>query len=99
MVQAYYQKVVIESAIEAVALPVGTVAYGDTGEYPRSKNVAIKDEHGLWYTTAEQDFILDEYMVGWTALIPITLDEIFKEYDQELDELPDVMGVDFGNKR
>lgn len=95
MNELFYHPVTIETEEQAKALPEDTVAYSDhVAEYPIRRGVAVKSEDGLWYSSTEWEFILDDYMIGWTALVPVTLQDIFWEFGEEFDALPDIYGVD-----
>lgn len=95
MNELFYRPVVIETEEQARALSEDTVAYSDhVAEYPIRRGVAVKSEDGLWYSSTAWEFILDDYMIGWTAMVPVTLDKIFEEYDEEINALPDIYGVD-----
>lgn len=63
-----YRPVLIESAEQAEALPVGTLAKdGDL-------SVAVKAEDGHWARTDVADglpMMDSSSMVGWTALLPV----------------------------
>lgn len=78
-----YRPVLIESAEQAEALPVGTVAHRvlkfestwDTIEQPE---VAVKIGINAWCATAVDDDAwdwLDRHLVGWSALVPIEAEE------------------------
>lgn len=71
MAQVFYRTVTIETEEQAQAFPEDTVAYSDhVAEYPLRRGVAVKSNDGLWYSTTQQEFILDDYMMGWIALVP-----------------------------
>ena len=67
-----YKPVLIESAEQAEALPVGTLARdGDL-------SVAVKAEDGHWARTDVADglpMMGSSSMAGWTALVPIEAEE------------------------
>ena len=65
-----YRPVLIESAEQAEALPVGTVAYD-----PRV-GAAVRVGYGLgWSVTGDPDTVQSGHMLGFTALVPIEAEE------------------------
>lgn len=66
-----YRPVLIESAEQAEALPIGTVARL-AGHEPE---VCVKDWKNAWLGTHGPGAYSDEAMVGETALVPIEAEE------------------------
>lgn len=56
----------IETAEQAAALPIGTVATSVQADLPSS---AVKAFGGEWTPTTGV-FLNDRHMIGWTALVP-----------------------------
>ena len=68
-----YKPVLIESAAQAEALPVGTVAT-DLGA--RIVSAAVRTDVGLgWFVSGDEMTDTHEHLVGWTALVPIEAEE------------------------
>ena len=68
-----YLPVLIESAEQAEALPIGTVAT-DLGSTIIS--AAVRTDVGLgWFVSGDEMTDMHEHMVGWTALVPIEAEE------------------------
>ena len=68
-----YIPVLIESAEQAEALPVGTVAT-DLGTSIVS--AAVRTDVGLgWFVSGDEMTDMHEHLVGWTALVPIEAEE------------------------
>lgn len=68
-----YRPVLIESAEQAEALPVGTVAT-DLGA--RIVSAAVRTDVGLgWFVSGDEMTDMHEHLVGWTALVPIEAEE------------------------
>ena len=68
-----YRPVLIESAEQAEALPIGTVAT-DLGSTIIS--AAVRTDVGLgWFVSGDEMTDMHEHMVGWTALVPIEAEE------------------------
>ena len=70
-----YRPVLIESAEQAEALPVGTVAYGpETGGLVGIR--APESSYFPWHCSFEHDpTAYSSEVVGWTALVPIEAEE------------------------
>ncbi|MCW1805291.1 hypothetical protein [Brachybacterium squillarum] len=72
MTTTLYRQVLIETAEQANALPIGTIAKdGDL-------SVAVKAEDGHWARTDVADglpMMSDRSMVGWTALVAVEAEE------------------------
>ncbi|WP_010550512.1 hypothetical protein [Brachybacterium paraconglomeratum] len=67
-----YRPVLIESAEQAEALPVGTVAT-TADVYQVSRKI---EDDGAWHRPdLIDDLGWDEDMVGWSALVPIEAEE------------------------
>ena len=81
-----YRPVLIESAEQAEALPVGAVALTDY------HGVAIRLDYGLGWSGAgdEMSFHHDE-MVGGTALVPVEAEEELIERSRLCQKDPDVL--------
>lgn len=69
-----YRPVLIESAEQAEALPIGTVAIDKPDTAPPS-GACIKGSDGGWYETGGPTPWEGEQMVGDTALVPIEAEE------------------------
>lgn len=73
-----YRPVLIESAEQAEALPVGTVAQHNAPGYARHIAVRIFREDGdprVWRPHRGHALRTHARMVGWTALVPIEAEE------------------------
>lgn len=75
-----YRPVLIESAEQAEALPVGTVVQRivpvDVGK--PEPYAGVKFARNTWFTTSttlDLRDALDRHMIGWTALVPIEAEE------------------------
>ena len=66
-----YKPVLIESAEQAEALPVGTVATV-TGGADAAVRVAFGNG---WSVSGDELTDASEHMIGWTALVPIEAEE------------------------
>ena len=66
-----YKPVLIETAEQAEALPVGTVATHPEF-FPME---AFQADEGTMWTGFDRDIVEPEDMVGWTALVPIEAEE------------------------
>lgn len=66
-----YRPVLIESAEQAEALPVGTIARHDD-HMPVEKWEAV---YGETHWGDAEDGLTDVDMIGWTALVPIEAEE------------------------
>ena len=66
-----YKPVLIETAEQAEALPVGTVATHPEF-FPME---AFQAGEGTMWTGFDRDIVEPEDMVGWTALVPIEAEE------------------------
>lgn len=81
-----YKEVLIESAEQAEALPIGTVAVGP------NHYAATRIEYGLgWSVTGDASSDYHDHIIGWTALLPIEAEEetridpeVFNELDARL---------------
>ena len=72
-----YRPVLIESAEQAEALPVGTVATHRIGP-----GAAVRVGYGLgWSMSGEEMSEHHSHMLGWTALVPIEAEEETRERD------------------
>ena len=77
-----YRPVLIESAEQAEALPVGTtVTHPDY--WPREKG----NLQGSW--EGPGDAMRNAEMVGWTALVPIEAEEETREHPTRVEERPE----------
>ena len=75
-----YKPVLIESAEQAEALPIGTVA---THRY----HWPLEKFQGVWQYC---DGVFDHRdMVGWTALVPIEAEEETREHPTRVEERPE----------
>src|SRR5690606_27756412 len=76
-----YKPVLIESAEQAEALPIGTVATRTsrfehtTGNVRHQDDVAIKLDTTEWHASLYTYWCGSQTMVGWTALVPIEAEE------------------------
>ena len=68
-----YRPVLIESAEQAEALPVGTMAR--TYSVAHDIEVCVKDWDNAWLGTHGTGAFTDLRMVGFTALVPIEAEE------------------------
>ncbi|GAA1327543.1 hypothetical protein GCM10009592_14480 [Brachybacterium rhamnosum] len=68
-----YRPVLIETAEQAEALPVGTVAHIDVFGGPR-RYAAVRTPGGDWYLGG-REYHEHTSMVGWTALMPVEAEE------------------------
>ena len=90
-----YKPVLIESAEQAEALPVGTVA--TFRGVCCGSEVAIRDQDGEWWDapggiTQKGPAYTDQTIVGWTALVPIEA-----EVEVEMEEVaPHPLAVALG---
>lgn len=70
-----YRPVLIESAEQAEALPVGTVATHSSGAgMDHAHKVGLGDHLARGWLSLSAD-VSDAAMVGWTALVPIEAEE------------------------
>ena len=84
-----YRPVLIESAEQAEALPVGTPAYIDVGGGP-ARYSAVKTPAGDWFLGGREYHEGGE-IVGWTALVPIEAEEETTERHRLCQAVPDVL--------
>lgn len=73
-----YRPVLIESAEQAEALPVDTIAFlrGTFYDVPTVDLAAVKSAGDSWDYTTDDEQMTDVQMVGWTALVPTEAEEI-----------------------
>lgn len=71
-----YVPVLIETVEQAEQLPDGTIAFVEKpwGNTTR-RDVATKDHSDWWGSDCDINFLGDEGMVGWTALVPVEAEE------------------------
>ena len=82
-----YRPVLIESAEQAEALPLGMVATS-----PIVDAVAIRVGYGLgWSVSGDEMSDMHAHMVGWTALVPVEAEEEVVEKRRLCQESPDVL--------
>lgn len=68
-----YKPVLIESAEQAEALPIGTVAIRHDGDW---HDAAVKLYDNAWQEASAEDWAASNgEMVGWTALVPVEVEE------------------------
>ena len=79
-----YKPVLIESAEQAEALPVGTMA--QTYSVAHDIEVCVKDWDNAWLGTHGPGAFTDLGMVGFTALVPIEAEEEFGAGGDGMDE-------------
>ena len=84
-----YRPVLIESAEQAEALPVGTVAYlpGFNGWVTPAAKVGPSD----WRSGDDDPGTRDRTMVDWTALVPIEAEEELVEKRRLCQKDPDIL--------
>lgn len=72
-----YRPVLIESAEQAEALPVDTIAFlrGTFYDVPTVDLAAVKSAGDSWDYTTDDEQMTDVQMVGWKALVPIEAEE------------------------
>ena len=89
-----YKPVLIESAEQAEALPIGTVAkrakWHESGY--QDYYSAVRVGYNAWFTTsdtADRQDSLSRHMIGWTALVPIEAEEETREHPTRVEERPE----------
>ena len=87
-----YRPVLIETAEQAEALPIGTVA---TRAFPKARGGRVEvatrtapHEEILW-PMGFGGFTRHAAMVGWTALVPIEAEEETREHPTRVEERPE----------
>lgn len=94
MNELFYRPVTIETKEQAEEYPLWTAAV----ELFHGKiiSTAVKIEPDWWESALADSAVgySDYAMIGWTVLVPVTLQEIFWEFDEEINDLPDIYGVD-----
>ena len=79
-----YRPVLIESAEQAEALPLGMVATS-----PVIDAVAIRVGYGLgWSVSGDEMSDMHAHMVGWTALVPIEAEEETRDHPRRHEKAP-----------
>ena len=79
-----YRPVLIESAEQAEALPVGTV-----GHEPPHLYAYIKKARNYWRGTGDDVALTDYEMLPFTALVPIEAEEETREHPTRVEERPE----------
>ena len=76
-----YRPVLIESAAQAEALPVGTV-----GHEPPHLYAYIKKARNYWRGTGDDAALTDYEMLPFTALVPLEAEEETREHPSRVEE-------------
>lgn len=76
-----YKPVLIETAEQAEALPIGTVAFDES----RMRGPLLKEADDYWFGDRSRDNEEVAYF-GWTALVPIEAEEEFGAGGDGMDE-------------
>ena len=76
-----YRPVLIESAEQAEALPVGTV-----GHEPPHLYAYIKKARNYWRGTGDDAALTDYEMLPFTALVPLEAEEETREHPSRVEE-------------
>ena len=79
-----YHTVLIESAEQAEALPIGTV-----GHEPPHLYAYIKKARNYWRGTGDDAALTDYEMLPFTALVPIEAEEETREHPTRVEERPE----------
>ena len=79
-----YRPVLIESAEQAEALPIGTV-----GHEPPHLYAYIKKARNYWRGTGDDAALTDYEMLPFTALVPIEAEEETREHPTRVEERPE----------
>ena len=73
-----YRPVLIESAEQAEALPIGTVAHRAVIGGP-ARYAATRTPSNDWYIGG-REFQDHDFMIGWTALVPVEAEEETRDH-------------------
>ena len=79
-----YRPVLLESAEQAEALPIGTV-----GHEPPHLYAYIKKARNYWRGTGDDAALTDYEMLPFTALVPIEAEEETREHPTRVEERPE----------
>ena len=83
-----YRPVLIESAAQAEALPIGTVTLPPARHSGRAV-ATVKCDDGLWRETGEEQSFTDSEMLDEIALVPIEAEEETREHQTRVEERPE----------
>lgn len=94
MNELFYRPVTIETKEQAGDYPLWTAAVEIL--HGNIISTAVKTEPDCWESALADSAVgySDYAMIGWTVMVPVTLQEIFWEFDEEFGALPDIYGVD-----